>query len=484
MEWNPLQHPYIIDGYDISPYGDIRYNKSNLTYKATYHSSNGYDYAPFILNDPENNSNNKIRLFPIDEIIAMVYIPVPHELCGKRLTVKHINGDNRDISLSNLEWIEDIEIWKICTYPGVKPNTYEVSNHGNVRNKISHDNDKLIRFENNGYMCCYLITENNDKKLFLEHRLVWYQFIKNKIDDNFSMVNHINDIRSSNHVRNIETADHSSNNEHAILYGQHPGKIDIFNLLLICECIRDTDGDIDMVMKILCDNGYVIKRNIIYNIIQKRTYRSISDMYFDDIYVKKAIYHQKHNKKLNNDAVETICKLLVKEHGNVQKVYDLVSDKYDVSKDVIASIRSKSNWSYISDNFFTKETYKRTIDVNDVKIICKLLVRYNGRISVVKKHLDDLNKSYISYAVIKNIKNKETWKDISDEYFSKNQYSNILSEDDVVRICQTIALHKNEKGIAKKVFDSLKENIPYLTLSVINHILYKNAWCDISDRFF
>lgn len=54
-----------------------------------------------------NNDVPHHRLFPIDELLGITFIPIPKELEGKLLTIKHINGDTRDIDLSNLEWLEE-----------------------------------------------------------------------------------------------------------------------------------------------------------------------------------------------------------------------------------------------------------------------------------------------------------------------------------------------------------------------------------------
>ena len=120
MIFKQLIHPVIEDGYIISPDGCIKCDgyDSNC-YTADYHSSNGYDYARFIIKKEHRINNNPIRLFPIDEIVALVYLPIPEELENKPRTIRHINGDTRDISLDNMEWVEDVEIWKPCVYPGI-----------------------------------------------------------------------------------------------------------------------------------------------------------------------------------------------------------------------------------------------------------------------------------------------------------------------------------------------------------------------------
>lgn len=105
--WEVLDFPNVLKGFLISPEGFVRFKDSEdssyLT--ADYHSTNGYDFILLM------NQELKLQLFPIDALVASVYIPIPKELEYKNIIVNHKNGDTRDISLANLEWIEDIEIW-------------------------------------------------------------------------------------------------------------------------------------------------------------------------------------------------------------------------------------------------------------------------------------------------------------------------------------------------------------------------------------
>ena len=361
MEWNPLQHPYIVDGYEISPYGDIRYNKSNLTYKAAYHSSNGYDYAPFILRDSEDNPNNKIRLFPIDEIIAMVYIPVPHELCGKRLTIKHINGDNRDISLDNLEWIEDIEIWKTCTYPGVKPNTYEVSNHGNVRNIITDNIHKNIVDTRYGYHFTGLTTTNGLHKHFFIHRIVSWEFVINR--DYGNDVNHIDGIKAHNFSKNLEWVDRKTNLMHAqqtdlndIRGEKHPNSM--FNekcISLICEKLLEYNGDINKVVKYInTKTKYEVTRWNVERIKYKKNWVIVSDKYFTKDTFPYNINSRKNGSPILNESdVKIICETLLAHNMDVKKTYALLMQTIPyITHSQIYKIKKKYTWSNISDMYF------------------------------------------------------------------------------------------------------------------------------------
>ena len=483
MIWKKLDHPIIENCYLISSDGDILVEglDESKSYKATYHSSNGYDYSLFNIRNEFCKNDTNFRLFPMNAIMALVYIPVPFNLNGKRIKVHHINGDTRDISLDNLEWIEDVEEWRTCTYPGVKPDTYEISSWGNIRNK---NNEYIVRYLNYGYECCYVRNTNDEKKLFLIHRLVWFQFIKSDGDPIKSFVNHINLIRNNNNVMNLETSTPKLNVLHALDNSKSRSGLTADIIRRICECIIKYSGDTDLISRDLSTDGFDISNRMINSIKEKYVWKHISDEYFDNEYCRR---------NMTKQTVEEICKLLIEYNGKVTDVHEqLLLKNIDINIHTINSIRSKRNWKHISDKYFDDEyfTIKRidgprvTLSIDDVRLVCKMIIEYNGNTSKIKKYFDSINKPYISYATIKNIKNKECWRHISDEYFDDNEYSRMLSVESVKLICETIAKYKNIRNCRKIVFNELKSSIPNLTISDINHIYYKNSWKSISDRFF
>ena len=109
--WKQLNHYLVADGYQLSTYGRIRY-KDNDPYEPEYHSTNGYDYSLFVLKKEFHENGMTSRLFPIDDLIGLTFLTPSTTLRNVRVKINHIDGNNRNNNLYNLEWIEDKEEWR------------------------------------------------------------------------------------------------------------------------------------------------------------------------------------------------------------------------------------------------------------------------------------------------------------------------------------------------------------------------------------
>ena len=217
LRWKPIRDPRVLEGYLISQYGDIKAEGSDddKSFRAEYHSTNGYDFAPIL------NADEHIQLFPIDELITSAFIPVPRELIGKFITVNHINGDTRDISLDNLEWVEDVEIWKPVTDIDVEQGRYEVSNHGNVRNVVSGGILKGTILKNYVTVAMKQSVITDEKHQYVQrnmNRLVAAEFVGG-FSVSRCIVNHIDGNKLNDHAKNLEWVSYSENARHSYLIG-------------------------------------------------------------------------------------------------------------------------------------------------------------------------------------------------------------------------------------------------------------------------
>lgn len=228
-QWKSLNHRQIQDGYYLSSYGRIRY-KNNDPYEPEYHSSNGYDYSCFVLKE-EYRTNSISRLFPIDDLIGMTFLTSHPTLRDVRVKINHIDGDNRNNNLSNLEWVEDVEEWRplkfsMETKDGIilhaKEANYRISSDCNVWSNVS--NAYLIPSIEEGYVKLHmsLYTENESTyypKRVKMHRAMAMSFDLPGYSEETPSINHINGIKADNRLKNLEWMSTKGNVQHAFLAG-------------------------------------------------------------------------------------------------------------------------------------------------------------------------------------------------------------------------------------------------------------------------
>lgn len=356
--WREVTHPDILPGYLISPQGYIKaegIDDKDCIKEPSYHSTNGYDFVLL------NNKDMTLQLFPIDDIIAMAYIPIPESLQSKKVKVSHINGDTRDISLDNMEWVEDIEEWRICTYPGVKPDMYEVSSWGRIRNK---NGSRLWSgsLDRKGYIRYHMSHSDGSNFMAAGHRLITWEFCSHGNDFMSKQVNHIDGIKINNYPKNLESVSQSENIKHAFLThlntaireGHPKAKLSNSEVELICEYIVRYKGDIIHIQTELANIGIYVEDYDIGSIKNKVNWKSISDKYFKD-------KEYKTKSRLTMVDVENICKLLLKYNGNRRKVLMEVNkiSPYVRIGD-IKNIKGKHSYPKISDAYFPKGYFKKT----------------------------------------------------------------------------------------------------------------------------
>ena len=197
--------------YAVSNIGFIK-DKQTSMMMPTYQSTNGQTY---VLLEKKDASK---QYYLLDRIVAASFdVAVRSNKQGIQLTVNHLDGNPENNLSDNLEWIEDEEIWKVITYPGIKYGKYTISNHGNVKNI---ENDKLIsqNTDKDGYL--RLALYGDDRRICVPvHRLVAFEFVKMPSDYSKLSVNHIDGNKFNNHYLNLEWVDNTTNQRHAWLTG-------------------------------------------------------------------------------------------------------------------------------------------------------------------------------------------------------------------------------------------------------------------------
>lgn len=349
MIWKPVNHPDILPGYLVSPQGYIKANgvkdKDAIT-APSYRSTNGYDFMLL------NNKDGKVQLFPIDDIVAMAYVHIPSSLKGKNVKVSHINGDTRDISLDNLQWVEDIEEWRVCTYPGVKPDMYEVSSWGRVRNK---NRNVIIGYMNRkGYVIAKIAFDTiHNLKSCPIHRLIAWDFCTHNVGLISKEVNHINGIKTCNHPKNLEIITHELNTKHARYTGLIPKytftKLTENDVKEICELLIKANGSLTEVQKTLFSRGKDVSLSTIRGIKYKNVWKSLSDKSFTETTFRE---------RLTEEDLKVISKHLLKFKGSkhvTKEAFNQLSKLYpQLTIRTLRAIKNKELHKNVTDKYFSK----------------------------------------------------------------------------------------------------------------------------------
>lgn len=109
---------------------------------------------------------------------------------------------------------------RIITYPGVKPDFYEIDEEGNVFN-IRNGKQISTRVDGKGYIRIQLqSTKSNGRRIEVAvHRLICWEFNGPYPDDEHNLVNHKDGIKNHNIPENLEWCSNSENVQHAINTG-------------------------------------------------------------------------------------------------------------------------------------------------------------------------------------------------------------------------------------------------------------------------
>ena len=228
-EWKPIiDHPEIIDGYYISSYGRIKFNIDGIPYDPEYISSNGYVFGLFKLNQEASQRFMCIfKLFPIDELVGLLFITIPESLYNKNLMIVHDDGNLSNNHAISMHWEEYVEQWtdlKI-TMAGytVIPGEYSISNFGRIKD---HKRDIMIYpyidgdyYKTRVRMISIKGNDNCSKNIKLHRALAMSFNIQGRIEDECDMINHIDGNGLNFRLKNLEWCDNRTNTKHASMLG-------------------------------------------------------------------------------------------------------------------------------------------------------------------------------------------------------------------------------------------------------------------------
>ena len=149
---------------------------------------------------------------------------------------------------------------------------------------------------------------------------------------------------------------------------------------------------------------------------------------------------KRHNDRLSEETVHKICKSLEEGHSITE-----ISKKYKVERHNISQIRCGKAHTDISKNYNINKLYKDFLSDETVHKICKLLEEgyRNADISI------DLG---IDKGIISDIRNGESYSEISKNYNIERRYNRGKIDDDIMHeICKMKQNGMSVKNISKEI---------------------------------
>ena len=320
----------------------------------TYTSTNGDVYVLLQL-------ENSIRLLPtrIDMLVLSKFTDRP---IGFYLPY-HIDGDKSNNKLSNLEWVEELEIWAKAYHP--KHNfirDYEISSFGNIREVINEEYRQINIYKNKGYLMVRLYTTEGIKNVPI-HQIVCSTFNTSYCDG--KVVNHIDGFKNNNIYFNLEFVTKRENEIHAGLINLYSSqKINDNDIIIIENLLLDNKGSCYKVYNYLTSSN-ILPSVSIYDI--KRIKRRMNPNLFERLH---GDYSDEKHKLIENVLKET--------SGRVKMTVDILRDKYNINttESIVYNVKNRMN-------FIFPEINKAAMTDDEISFIKSELLKFNGHIPSV-----------------------------------------------------------------------------------------------------
>lgn len=382
-----------------------------------YLSTNGryYTFIP--------TSDKREILYPTDYLVASAHVPVPKELIGKQIIPRHKNGLLADVNASNLEWVEDVEVWKDIDFWGIPKGSYQISNRGKVKSLIN--NMLLVAGKDKGYPRVQLGIYGM-RKHFSVHRLVAKAFVPGESNER-NCVNHINGNKSDPHYVNLEWVSNNENKEHASKTGLIPkgdgsavAKISEKDAMAICETLNKFGGNIMKTFNELKD--YI--PNLTYPIVSMIKYRECFKYISDRILNDQG--SSKQERQTDPNVIIDVAQCLKSNNGDVKKTRDQMIGKYPwISLGWIWHLKDKSVASEITDKVFSKDEFPKTVPLteSDVDKICLHLLNHKNDPHASENVRRELESEIpgLTREKVRCIKDKRAWANYTDKFFKKGE---------------------------------------------------------------
>lgn len=271
-----------------------------------------------------------------------------------------------------------VENWMPVIFENIKPNMYEISDYGRVKN--INTGRILSNIQNsNGYLYVGLQLNDNSRKIFPIHILVAISYIPKTEEDLYlgrNIVNHINTIQSDCRSVNLEWVTPQENYRYSIMMHEN----EILSKLMTPVNTNWSNGEItsgenngmctvtDDQVRIICKNrerGLSYKDCAIaaglpdcYNSINfvSMVCRGLKRKNISSEYNIERCFYSKQKIEYDIDTVYKVCELISNGYTNSEIVsllkLDDIGNDHKSAMRFVNRIRNKKNYVNISSKYF------------------------------------------------------------------------------------------------------------------------------------
>lgn len=248
---------------------------------------------------------------------------------------------------------------RIITYPGIRPNFYEIDYSGNIYNMKS-GRELATYIDGKGYTRVQLqSTKSNGKRLDVGlHRLLCWEY-NGPYNNETDVVNHIDGVKNNNNPENLEWCSNSENVKHAIDNGllKINRRYDYDEETIITACDLIILGLSNMEITEYIYNGIDIhseeQSNFITTLGSIRKGKSYRSIYND----------RKENidpGKYNDINISEINESIKSTHGTdkIENIKDIIKSYYSEGYSKIDILEKLTGYRSSSATIYTKRVYR------------------------------------------------------------------------------------------------------------------------------
>lgn len=344
------------------------------------------------------------------------------------------------------------EIWK-----PIKNCDYMISNMGNVINKNTNEPVELYK-STNGYDYIYLkLGDDEVNKLYPLHHILATIFI-DKPDPCLPNTRALfKDIKNGCCVDNIYWGVEKEIWKPVTTPTVVPGRYKVSNFGNIYNMKKSC-----MVKPNINPNGYkVVYLTTTGGDISKNT----------------------HTFKLHRIVATAFCGKIDESHNIVNHIDGNKLNNHYMNLEWVTQKMNLKHSYILGLSHVGEDLYNSKMTNAEAEKICKLLVDNNFSAVKVFEIINNENNNNITIDMVKSIKEKHSWKHISDLYFTREDINENKknSEKIIHEICKLLVDNNFE---SKTVFEIVNKTNPSISYDVVSQIRNKQNWRHISDLYF